>query len=312
MKKSTYLLIAFLAAGILRMPSQAHAAAYIVADAVTGYVLESSHASDKMLPGNLVKVATAVVTLDWAKDHSANLDQIIAIPQSAFVSGAGNSVGFVPGDRVSIRDLIFTMLLRSDDVAAETLAIYVGSHLPGDRKVPPSYRFIAQMNALARSLHMGNTRFINAYGLNNEKGKPPTTTAADMARLARYAITKPAFMFFVSQKSRSIKVTRADNTSLAYNLTNSNELLGQADIDGMKTGSTVRAGECEIISSSRQPESAKQPNGSHVVTPRRLVVVVLHTERGKFSQALDLVKDGWLRYNQWAGAGRPIHDGDKL
>ncbi len=75
----------------------------------------------------------------------------------------------------------------------------------------------------------------------------PYSTAADMARLTRYAMYKAGFRFYVSQKERQISLNRGGKTQ-SYMLRNTNELLGTNGVDGVKTGRTARAGDCLILS----------------------------------------------------------------
>ncbi len=64
--------------------------------------------------------------------------------------------------------------------------------------------FVAQMNALAKQLKMERTRFVNPHGMDYKVKPLPYSTAEDMARLTRYAMSKPSFRFYVSQKERQI------------------------------------------------------------------------------------------------------------
>jgi D-alanyl-D-alanine carboxypeptidase len=75
-------------------------------------------------------------------------------------------------------------------------------------------------------------------------------------------------------------------------------------VDGVKTGTTRRAGECVIVSAARPPES-RQEGERHVITPRRLNVVVLGSQGNRFSTAAGLLNQGWGLHEQWAAAGRP-------
>ena len=71
----------------------------------------------------------------------------------------------------------------------------------------------------------------------------------------------------------------------------------------MKTGATARAGQCIIVSAARAPES-RQQGDEHIITPRRLNVVVLGSA-DRFNVASGLLQRGWRLYDSWAAAGRP-------
>jgi D-alanyl-D-alanine carboxypeptidase (penicillin-binding protein 5/6) len=90
----------------------------------------------------------------------------------------------------------------------------------------------------------------------------------------------------------------------AYLLRNTNELLGVDGIDGVKTGTTNRAGQCLIISAGKAPET-RQEGGQHVITPRRINIVILGSEN-RFETARRLLARGWTLYDNWAAAGRPV------
>lgn len=273
--------------------------AYIVADATTGFILDSRAASKKLQVGSLTKIATAMVVIDWAQVKKQDLNQLAVVSAQAAQSGGANPVGFHAGDRASLRDLLYAAMLQSDNIAASTLAEHVGQTISGEGT--PRERFVAQMNALARKLGMKRTKFLNPHGLDNEER--PYSTAADMARLTRYAMANSAFRFYVSQTGRRIVIASANGTQMAYNLKNTNELLNVNAIDGVKTGRTFLAGDCLIISAARTPET-RQEGDQHFITPRRLIVVVLDAEH-RFDAAAQLLRQGWQLYDEWATAGRP-------
>src|SRR6476619_4611075 len=100
-----------------------HAArAYVVIDSQTGVVLDQMEARQKRQVGSLTKVATAMVVLDWAEKRGGDLNQLATIPPEAFTNTGENLVGFQPGDRVTLRDLLYAALVQSDNVAAYALA----------------------------------------------------------------------------------------------------------------------------------------------------------------------------------------------
>src|SRR5207249_7438808 len=253
------------------------AQAYLIADAHTGYILEEQEPRKKLQVGSLTKIATACVVLDWSEKKSGDLNAMVTIPPQALQGITENPIGFQPGDSITLRDLLYAALIQSDNIAAYTLAYHVGSQLeslsPGEgSKLTPVDLFVSQMNALARQLKMERTRFVNPHGQDYKVRPTPFSTAEDMARLTRYAMNKASFRFYVSQKERQISFDRAGHR-FNHVLRNTNELLGTMGIDGVKTGSTARAGDCLILSSNRQPDVVRQ--GQMVtVYPRRLIVVL--------------------------------------
>src|SRR6266581_3489669 len=245
------------------MHSAVAAEAYVIADAQTGYILEEQGPRKKVQVGSLTKIATASVVLDWAERKSGDVNQVVTIPQEAFVGITENHIGFQPGDSITLRDLLYAALVQSDNIAAYTLAHQVGSQLgsllPSDAasKLTPVDSFVAQMNALAKQLKMERTRFVNPHGIDYKVKPLPFSTAEDMARLTRYAMNKASFRFYVSQKERQISFNRAGHR-FNYLLRNTNELLGKNGIDGVKTGRSARAGDCLILTSNREPEVVTQ------------------------------------------------------
>jgi D-alanyl-D-alanine carboxypeptidase (penicillin-binding protein 5/6) len=299
-------------AAILR--SAVAAQAYVIVDSKTGYILEEQEPRKKLQVGSLTKMATASVVLDWAEKKSGDLNQMVAIPPEAFAGIVENNIGFQPGDNITLRDLLYAALVQSDNIAAYTLAHHLGSRLgsllPGDvsSKLTPADAFVAQMNALAKQLKMERTRFVNPHGIDRNVRPMPYSTAEDMARLTRYAMNKASFRFYVSQKQRQISFDRAGRR-LNYMLRNTNELLGQSGIDGVKTGRTSRAGDCLILSANREPELVKQ---GEIITvyPRHLFVILLGSTN-RFGEGAALVSRGWQLYDQWAASGR-LADPKKL
>ncbi len=280
--------------------------AYAVVDDKTGHVLASSKPTDKLQIGSLTKIATAIVVLDWARLGGHGLEQTMTVPPAALAAGGENPVGFQPGDQLTIRDLLYAALLQSDNVAAEALAYNVGNDLPDTDSgtkggLPPMGRFIVQMNALAKHLGMTKTRFLNPDGLDSDKVRP-YSTASDMARLTRAALTKSDFRFFVAQKDRKITINRAGVAS-EYLLRNTNDLLGVHNVDGVKTGRTARAGSCLIITAARESIVKVKEGGTSEITPRRLIVVLLGSP-DRSADGARLLEQGEGLYDQWAAQGR--------
>ena len=280
----------------------------ITIDAKTGFILEKLQPDKKRQVGSLTKIATAMVVLDWAARQGGDLAQVASIPQDAFVGSSENNVGFQAGDTITLRDLLYAALVQSDNIAAYTLADHVGRAL--QRLAPPSGEatrgtpvdyFVLQMNALAKHLGMERTRFLNPSGFDGKER--PFSTASDIARLTRYAMNNAGFRFYVSQKEREIGFGRGSGR-LRYLLRNTNELLGRDNIDGVKTGRTQLAGDCLVVTAALSSEVA-QEGAATVVTPRRLIVVLLGSP-DRFGEGAALLARGWSLYSRWAAAGRPV------
>lgn len=281
------------------------AAAWVIADSTSGFVLDSMNASRELQIGSITKVATVMVVLDWARGRGEDLSQSATVPSTVTALNSPNSIGLAPGDTITLRDAIYAALLQSDNEAAETLAVHVGSKLSGGRgEKEAGDFFVAQMNALARKLGMRSTRFLNAHGLDDLERKVPYSTAGDVALLTNYAMGQTGFAFYTSQKERKISWKTATGESPTFLLRNTNELVGTSGIDGVKTGTTRKAGACVVISAAQRPDS-KQVGEQHVIVPRRLTVVVLGAP-SRFSVAKSLLARGWVLLDQWAQAGRPM------
>jgi D-alanyl-D-alanine carboxypeptidase len=202
-------------------------------------------------------------------------------------------------------------MMGSDNIAAETLAWHVGADIQrrtGKGGTPFSL-FVKEMNKLAAVVRMRNTRFLNPHGLDNA-GAVPYSTAADLARLTLYAQKKPAFGFYTSQAERRVSFIR-NGEEQKFLLKNTNILVGRDGIDGVKTGTTARAGQCLILSATRKPIVVQTGAENHQVYPRRLVVVVLGSQ-DRFREGRWLLEQGWARYDQWVAGGRVIADSSEL
>lgn len=283
------------------------ARAHVIVDAQTGHVLEEQNQKDKRQIGSLTKVASAMVVLDWAEKGGGDLNQLATIPPEAFAGTGENLIGFQPGDRITLRDLLYASLVQSDNVAAYTLAHHVGIALqpivPSAGNGTPVAIFVGQMNVLAKTLRMERTRFLNPHGIDTLERSMPYSTAADLGRLARYAVNKAGFRFYVSQKERQISFSRGEQKK-SYLLRNTNELLGTNGVDGVKTGRTARAGDCLILSAHRESQIQKQGERTAVI-PRHVIVVMLGSSN-RFAEGAQLLARGWQLHDQWMASGRLV------
>ena len=231
------------------------------------------------------------------------------ISPRAVRAGGINPVGLQEGDSLSLRDLLYTALMASDNVAATALAEFVGARLPNNKGLAPISNFVSHMNALAHTLGMKRTLFLNPSGSDNVEGTLPYSTASDMARLTRYAYSE-ADSSLLSPRSPEPFTSFAAASTCRVELRNTNELLDREGIDGVKTGRTGRAGDCLILSSERRPEVQRQGEAVYI-TPRRIIIVLLGSQ-DRFGEGLALARQGWGLYDQWTAAGRQIKKNEAL
>lgn len=280
------------------------AESYVAVEAFSGKVVLESNADQKRPVASLTKIATAMVVLDWADLSQTSMASMAVVPFEASTLGGSNPMGLIPGDRISLREAMYSMLLGSDNVAAYTLASHAGRSIQarngGNSAVEA---FVGEMNNLARALKMTGTRFANPHGMDgpNQRGG---STARDMAGLCIYAMRNSGFQFYVKQKERVIASYRG-NEKRAFRVANTHALLGRSDVNGIKTGSTVLAGECAATSSEKKPIVQKLENGASRLTGRRLIIITLGSP-DRWGMTQTLINQGWAGYEGWRQQGSQV------
>lgn len=217
-----------LAAG--RPPTQIGQASLIM-DLPSGAVAFQRNARTRLAPASLTKVMTAMVALERGK-----LDQEVRILSEDQVDGS--AMGLRPGDKITVEQLLWGMLVASGNDAAQALARSVGG---GSVE-----RFVEWMNEKARALGMRDSHFSNPHGLDAEGHY---SSAYDMAQLSRYALRHPLFARMVASKEQRVEASRT------FLLRSTNQFLTlhtlSKGVNGVKTGFTERAGDCLIASVQR-------------------------------------------------------------
>jgi len=204
----------------------------IVIEASTGRVVYEKDADTQRSPASMTKIMTCLLALDLLGRH-----QNVMISQNAYGT-EDCPLEFSAGDLFTADELIRGMMLVSDNGAAVALAETAAGSVP---------KFVDKMNEEAKALGMTDTHFANPNGLTNPGH---TSTARDMAKLARYAMTKKAFRDIVSIEKAPIRWELPRNK--VKMVENSNELLGHYDgMTGIKTGWTQDAGGCLAASARR-------------------------------------------------------------
>ena len=188
---------------------------------------------DKMLANaSTTKIVTAITVIQ----NCNNLDEIITVHDKS-IGIEGTSIYLRKDEQISVRDLLYGLMLRSGNDSAIALAYHIG----GSKD-----EFVKKMNDLCVSIGTKNTHFANPHGLDEPNHY---TTAYDLALVTAYALNNPIFAKIVSTKHYTIPAT---NLSEARYLTNKNRLLNSLDgCVGVKTGFTSRAGRCLVSAIKR-------------------------------------------------------------
>lgn len=305
--KSLIFLLALMPAFV----SAQQAESVMVVETYSGKILVASNATSKRPIASLTMIATGAVTVDWATATGTDLGTVmITAPQTVAMVGGPNPMNLQPGDQLSMRDALYSALLGSDNLAAICIADHVGREILTRRgkSGDPVATFVDEMNKLAKALGMSQTRFANPHGLERPNAKA-YSTAADVARLSSYAMSRNAFNFIVRQTDRQVSLSTSAGKR-SFKVRNSNQLIGETGVLGVKTGLSAAAGPCVSICMDREPLVRLKADGNKGATPRRLIVVVLDNA-DRFDRARGLIQQGWAAYDPWLEAGAPVQDRDR-
>jgi serine-type D-Ala-D-Ala carboxypeptidase (penicillin-binding protein 5/6) len=232
----------------------------------TGAQLYGSNATSELAIASTTKLMTALVTLE----HVHNLNRLFT--QNNFVPAPSDSqVGLVPGERMSVHDLLLAMLLPSADDAAEDLAYNVGGG-----SVP---RFIAMMNTRARQLGLTHTHYSTPSGLDTPGNH---SSATDLTKLASYLLNHQPFF------RRAVDTTSAvlHTGNHVREVVNLDDLVAKVPwINGVKTGHTLDAGYV-LVSSGTQ-------NGMTLIG----AVLGTPSEASRDANALALLRWGFATFH---------------
>ncbi|MFL9656610.1 D-alanyl-D-alanine carboxypeptidase family protein [Streptomyces sp. PB17] len=238
----------------LAAPVRAAAAPSIVAKGgfvmnnATGKSLYTKAADTKRSTGSTTKIMTAKVVLAQPK---LNLDAKVTI-QMAYsdyiVSKNASSARLIVGDQVTVRQLLYGLMLPSGCDAAYALADKFGS---GKTRAARVKSFIGKMNASAKSLGLKNTHFDSFDGIGNGKNY---STPRDLTKLASSAMKNSTFRTIVKTKKYTAKTkTKKGGTRTMAPWTNTNTLLGSySGAIGVKTGSGQEAKYCLVFAATRK------------------------------------------------------------
>lgn len=237
--------------------------AMVVMETTNNTVLYSKNKDEKLPMASTTKIVTALTVIENCKD----LDKLISIPKKATLV-EGSSIYLREGEKLTIRQLLYGLMLQSGNDAALTLALEIGE---GDTE-----KFAQMMNETAKKCGAENSSFVTPHGLDD---KNHYTTALDLAKITSYALKNSTFKEIVSTKMYKIPATE-NNT--ARTLINKNKLLSSLEgCIGVKTGYTKKSGRCLV--------SACERNGMQVVC------VVLNC-RPMFEESAELINKAFSEY----------------
>jgi serine-type D-Ala-D-Ala carboxypeptidase (penicillin-binding protein 5/6) len=260
-------------AGAAEKP-QIEARAWALIDARTGAVL-ASHAGARHLPiASTTKLMTAYVAL-----QELPLDKIVRAAPYSPIYGE-SLLGLRPGQRISVRDLLYGLILRSGNDAAHTLAIAAAGS---------QARFVRQMNLRAAALGLADTHYANPIGLD-QRGN--FSSARDLVALTQRLLRIPAFARIADSRSATLRSLHPPRR-----ISTINELLLMAPwVNGVKTGHTFDAGYVLVGSGRRK--------GVELIS----VAVGAPTDEARYSDNINLLEYGFAQYRRRL----PVHAGQEL
>lgn len=200
-------------------PAEMSATAVIAIDLESQTILFKKNSDLKLPIASLTKLMTAYILLD-----EEDPDAMVTVSQNA-AAITGSRMGLRSGEKISVKNLLYGLLIPSGNDAAVALAEYNS----GTEK-----DFVKKMNAKSKLLGLDQTQYTNSTGLDSGESY---STPHDLALLASYLIRDNTIRQIVNMKEAEVAGHKLENT---------NTLLGQMGIKGIKTGRTDAAGECLV------------------------------------------------------------------
>lgn len=238
---------------------------YIVYDRISKSMIIGKNEDVKSAMASTTKIMTTIVILE-----KADLNEKVTVSAKAGGTG-GSRLGLKRGDKASVRDLLYGLMLRSGNDAAVALAEHVGGSVKG---------FAELMNEKAIELGLTNTHFVTPHGIDDANHY---TTALELAKLTDYAMNNETFAKIVGTKSTTIYI---NNKSRQIN--NTNELLGVLNgVVGVKTGFTNNAGRCLATETKR--------NNMDIIT----IVLGADTKKDRTKDSVNLIEYTFSKYKMY-------------
>lgn len=234
-------------------PGNMTAQTILAVDLETQAILYEKNSMVRVPVASLTKLMTAALVLEENDPNS-----VVTVSSNA-ASATGSSMGIYAGEQITVKNLLYGLLINSGNDAALALAEFNSGS---------EQEFIAKMNTMADKLGLEDTHYKNADGLDNSGA---FSSARDLAALTTHLLKDDSVREIVNLST----VTVLSETGVEHSLTSTNTILGELGIKGFKTGTTPAAGECLIA-------LAESPEGHEILT------VVLGS-KSRFSDTKTLV-----------------------
>ncbi len=206
----------------------------VLMEAETGKVLYEKNSEEAFPPASVTKVMTMLLIMESIDNGKIALSDRVVTSERAAEMG-GSQIFLKVGEEMSVEDLLKSIVMASANDAAVAMAEHIAGSETG---------FVEMMNARAEELGMKNTRFENTNGLD-DTAENHVTSARDIAIMTRELLTHPKILDYTTLWQDSIR-------DGAFVLTNTNRLVRYySGANGMKTGSTAKAGFCISATASR-------------------------------------------------------------
>ena len=239
---------------------------YAIYDRGSKRIIYGKNNNIKCAMASTTKIMTAIIAIE---NNNISLDGETIVSQRA-ASVGGSRLGLKKGDKITNKELLYGLMLKSGNDAAIAIAEEIGGSVEG---------FVKMMNNKAQDLDLNNTHFVTPHGLDNPEHY---TTATELAILTDYALSNQLFKEIVSTKTYTIRINGNPIT-----INNTNELLGVLNgVVGVKTGFTNGAGRCLVTETVRGK--------------RDLIVIVLgaDTKKDRTRDSIRLIEYGFSEFKE--------------
>lgn len=204
----------------------------ILMDMDSGRIIYENNSHEVRSVASISKIMTAILAIE-----SKKLDKTVKV-SDVVLEAYGSGIYIKPGEKLTLQDLVYGLMLRSGNDAALMIAEYVGGSVP---------KFVEKMNQKAQEIGMKQTTFHNPSGLDEEDEVGNFSTAYDMAILTSYAMKNKTYQKIVGTKKYTLKTNK--NTYVWYN---KNKLLtNYENTTGGKTGFTKKARRTLVSTASK-------------------------------------------------------------